>query len=504
MWLAAASSMAAVSLLFISPAGVAAAAPIPEIQPIKPSMSPTLHDKEIILNHHIVVRAPGFVYQNTTYLPIWYVMYALKQIGVSSTWNGQQWFMTLPSNIHPQVNLSTVNPGRGPKHIYIDGHDVRNAPGYAYQPRSGAATTYMPIWYVMQALKYEGVASKWMNGTVWELTVNTNQNTNPGTTTGVTGTTTGSSSGSTSGYTQQQLQASGVMPGDVGTGSAMENWYDNGAQVQLRALPYNPGNNLIPIAGHVAGAESGDVVVEVYDMTTANENWFYSIPVAPNGTFSATIEDPFNGNASINVGFEQQSRADFQENVNKVTYTDYANPRPTYTAKQMALLESWMVNYTENTGFKTLALQITASHSTPDGKIEAVHDWVADNVEYNFPAYNNNEIPWQQATQTLQTKVGVCQDESAIAAALLRSIGIPTQTIAGTARDPNGQSAGAHEWDAAWNGTRWLTFDATWDQVYDQGTRVGPPASIQETYFDQNAAAFAKTHTPNQGQWMLW
>jgi mannosyl-glycoprotein endo-beta-N-acetylglucosaminidase len=174
----------------------------------------------------------GIVNNNTTYIPIWYVMQALQKIGVQNTWDQTTWNMAPPANT--QVDLKNVQAGSGAKSISILGTVVTRIDSLvANDPNSGQATTYMPIWYVMQALNRMGLATTWSNQT-WNLpnwpsqgSAGTGGTSGSGNTTGSGSTGTGGTSGSTSGNT-----------GSTGTGSTTGNASFTNVDLRFNA----PGN----------------------------------------------------------------------------------------------------------------------------------------------------------------------------------------------------------------------------------------------------------------------
>jgi len=118
--------------------------------------------------HGIVAKA--MVHKNmTTYMPIWYAMQVLKQEGLTSTWNGKVWnISTAGSAFTP--NLSNLSVGTGADQIEINGQVVQNTYGMvAKDPAHGNMTTYMPIYWLFQALTHLGVQSSW-NGMSWGMT----------------------------------------------------------------------------------------------------------------------------------------------------------------------------------------------------------------------------------------------------------------------------------------------------------------------------------------------
>lgn len=123
--------------------------------------------KGIYLNGHETSNAPAFVKSGTTYMPIWYVMHALQQAGIQSKWDGTHWNLVPPANV--ATDLTNLNPGVGTMQLQINGKQVQDLTGIVAQdPSTGRATTYMPVYDVMLALKRTGVTNTW-NGTNWSL-----------------------------------------------------------------------------------------------------------------------------------------------------------------------------------------------------------------------------------------------------------------------------------------------------------------------------------------------
>ncbi len=125
----------------------------------------TFSQKAIIYNQQVVNKPYGFVQDNTTYLPIWYLMQALDQLNIHSTWQNGTWSLTTTS----APNLTNVQAGNGSSSITINGTLVQKVDDLvATDPSSGTSTTYMPAWYVMQVLNRLNIHSDW-TGTVWQL-----------------------------------------------------------------------------------------------------------------------------------------------------------------------------------------------------------------------------------------------------------------------------------------------------------------------------------------------
>jgi hypothetical protein len=122
---------------------------------------------KITLNGNLLSAPKGFVYNNTTYLPIWYLMQALNRLGIASTWDGSNWNLTV--NEAADYTNPDVSSSSG-KAIILNGVVVEHAPAIITKdPSSSADTTYMPIWYLQQVLKRLDIQYTW-DGTTWAMT----------------------------------------------------------------------------------------------------------------------------------------------------------------------------------------------------------------------------------------------------------------------------------------------------------------------------------------------
>ncbi len=135
--------------------------------------------KSIYLNGQLLSKPYGAVYNNTTYMPIWYVMQALNQLGMTNTWDGTTWNITTASSQTP--DLTNINTTTGSKSIVLNGTLIQRINSRTYtDPSSGHVTTYMPIWYVEQILNRVMVNSAW-NGSAWSLAAYSNSSPSPAT-----------------------------------------------------------------------------------------------------------------------------------------------------------------------------------------------------------------------------------------------------------------------------------------------------------------------------------
>ncbi|RIV18563.1 hypothetical protein D2Q93_14010, partial [Alicyclobacillaceae bacterium I2511] len=136
------------------------------ISPLQPKFLGTA----VVAKGNSLSTQPGFVFQGTMYIPIWYVMQDLKKMNIASTWDGQHWRLTLPKGWSVQTQKNSPKAAAGQIEIFLNNNGVLVAPAeFAAPPGAPQVTTFVPIWYVMQALDQAEFHSAW-NGKQWTLT----------------------------------------------------------------------------------------------------------------------------------------------------------------------------------------------------------------------------------------------------------------------------------------------------------------------------------------------
>ncbi|WP_258112583.1 glucosaminidase domain-containing protein [Alicyclobacillus sp. SP_1] len=109
----------------------------------------------------------AFVANGTTYMPLYYVMQALNHMGLTDKWNGQTWTMSGPSSL--PANFADITLNQSTSNIVLDGTTIEHFPRMvAVDPFSGKQTTYIPIWYLQQALNRLQIFNPW-DGQKWSL-----------------------------------------------------------------------------------------------------------------------------------------------------------------------------------------------------------------------------------------------------------------------------------------------------------------------------------------------
>ncbi|AEJ43685.1 hypothetical protein [Alicyclobacillus acidocaldarius] len=166
---------------------LAAAAPMAAVAPTAFAAQQTYkyYPTVIVVNdvpqstpEHIVAPDPfgGGTGQATSFLPIYYVDKALAQLGIQAEWNGGKGVLNLvaPSTVKVSYpsSVESVPITSGTMVIEVNGKPVIYAPRITYQDYGAKdETTFVPIYYLEQALGDMGVQTDWQNGSEWDMTL---------------------------------------------------------------------------------------------------------------------------------------------------------------------------------------------------------------------------------------------------------------------------------------------------------------------------------------------
>lgn len=170
------------------------------------------------------------------------------------------------------------------------------------------------------------------------------------------------------------------------------------------------------------------------------------------------------------------------ENIDGNRYTPIAStqvPVALLDPQSPFLLPNQYVNYNANSQAISFGYELTRGCGNDVETVNAIYDWIVKNVQYDYdkaasvqPGYVPN------IDSTLSTKKGICFDYSSLAAAMLRSQGIPTKLVTGQADVGKQQSIGAHAWNMIYTKEQgWIAktiqFDGKNFQVVDTTLDAG-------------------------------
>jgi hypothetical protein len=154
------------------------------------------------------------------------------------------------------------------------------------------------------------------------------------------------------------------------------------------------------------------------------------------------------------------------------------------------------------TSIDSVARYIADRTSDPARRLKAAHDWVADRIAYDAPAYAAHRYPPQDAQTVFRTRTGVCAGYAYLLEAMGRALGLEVLYVVGDARTSGSKESGeGHAWNVARLDGRYFPIDATWDSGYIDGPTF--TKHYRSDYYLTPAAVFGLDHFPDEARWQL-
>lgn len=154
------------------------------------------------------------------------------------------------------------------------------------------------------------------------------------------------------------------------------------------------------------------------------------------------------------------------------------------------------------TSVEAVARALVSGRDDPFERVKALHDWVADRIAYDAPAYVERRFPPQDAASVFDRRTAVCAGYAQLFVALARAAGETAVYVTGDARVDDDELDGAsHAWNAVKIEGRWYLLDATWDAGFVTGRSFEKRYST--VYFLTPPEVFGVDHFPDSAQWQL-
>jgi hypothetical protein len=152
---------------------------------------------------------------------------------------------------------------------------------------------------------------------------------------------------------------------------------------------------------------------------------------------------------------------------------------------------------------ESVARYIAQQEQDPFLRVKALHDYVADRVAYDAPAFfGQAPRPPQDAETVFRTHKAVCAGYAKLLKALGQAIGEEIVYVVGDSRsqisDLNGSS---HAWNAAKIQGNWYLIDATWNSGYVEGASF--TKQYRTSYLFPPPEVMVVSHFPDDPAWQL-
>lgn len=288
----------------------------------------------------------------------------------------------------------------------------------------------------------------------------------------------------------------------------------DGTNLYLYDLPDREGFSKIVVSLY---AENGQVVNQ--QVLSGGVPYVYSMEGVAEGSYHVQLyyltaseggKSSFTSYWYQNSGVELNYKSGEWNIVKPITFAQnqaiYWSHSSDEAAREEALEASYYINCNSEEIVQK-AKMITEGIQSDYDKVLAVHDWVANNVWYDYDfLYGRTEDTNYVATEVLRNKNTVCAGYANLTAALLRSIGIPTRISEGyalgitstgswTEEILSGQEIN-HAWNESYVDGRWVIYDVTWDSAnrYENGSYSNGEGLKGRQYFDPTIQDFSATH----------
>ncbi|WP_017306143.1 transglutaminase domain-containing protein [Spirulina subsalsa] len=151
---------------------------------------------------------------------------------------------------------------------------------------------------------------------------------------------------------------------------------------------------------------------------------------------------------------------------------------------------------------ESVAQYIAQQEKDPVLRIKALHDYVADRIAYDAPAYFANQIPPQDPEIVFLTRKAVCAGYAKLLEALGKAIGEEIVYVVGDARTSTSELSGeGHAWNAAKIEGKWYLIDSTWDSGFVDES--GFHKNYRTDYLLPPPQVMTITHLPDDETWQL-
>jgi len=141
-------------------------------------------------------------------------------------------------------------------------------------------------------------------------------------------------------------------------------------------------------------------------------------------------------------------------------------------------------------------------------KVKRLHDWIADNIEYDVESYFAGTTSGSSEENSLVRRRAVCHGYGNLLERMCKEAGIPCRTITGNGRGygfSQGQEIVDGQQNHAWNAVHvegaWRLVDVTWDAGHVEGREFRKEYCT--TYLFMPPEQFVYTHLPGEARWQL-
>lgn len=118
------------------------------------------------------------------------------------------------------------------------------------------------------------------------------------------------------------------------------------------------------------------------------------------------------------------------------------------------------INWNKEMNAVKKAQELTKNSKTDDEKVKNIYNYVVKNISYDYNKMNRIDEDYVPDVESIfKSSKGMCYDYSALFAAMLRSVGVPTKLLKGYKSDTKAY----HAWNEVYLNNKWVIIDTTYD-----------------------------------------
>lgn len=156
----------------------------------------------------------------------------------------------------------------------------------------------------------------------------------------------------------------------------------------------------------------------------------------------------------------------------------------------------------QETDLVTVAKYLVRDERDPFQRIKALHDYVADRVAYDVPAYRSRSFPPQTPEAVFQNRKAVCAGYANLFAAMGQAAGEEIVTLTGDVPTPTEDwEFESHAWNAVRIEGEWYLVDVTWNAGHVSGDVF--TREYKTEYLFMPPREFLQRHLPEEPTWQL-
>ncbi|MGF7048273.1 hypothetical protein J2T13_002780 [Paenibacillus sp. DS2015] len=127
------------------------------------------------------------------------------------------------------------------------------------------------------------------------------------------------------------------------------------------------------------------------------------------------------------------------------------------------------VNWNDTSLAVQKAKELTKNSASDTEKVKVIYNYVINNIKYDNKLASSAPADYlPQIDRTLSSKKDICYGYSALFAAMLRSVDVPTKMVMGTTKYVDSY----HAWNEVYLNHKWVTVDTTVDAGWKGTTTV--------------------------------